>query len=636
VKGREELQVVDEKRLSRALAWAGGGGTVLAVSSLITAGVVAATPDRAPVAGPAPCPATTGCGPAAAPSTTAGDTSTTGTPVTSKRVTQPEVRSLNRESVVTRPAKRPARARPKAAKPARPAAPPAVWTTTLPEQHLAAPIVGMTSVPNGSLLLAGSDGGVFPVGQAGFYGSLAGQQAGGGIAAVAADPRTGGYWLAGADGGVFGMHAPYYGSVSGHRLGSHIAAMAASPSGRGYWLASADGGVFAFGDARYAGSAAGHRLRSPVVGMAATRSGHGYWLVSADGGVFAFGDARYAGSAAGHRLGGPAVAIAASPTGRGYWVASEDGGVFAFGDARYFGGDAQQGRAARITSIVATGSGRGYWLGGRSGQVLAFGDARPVQITAPLLEAESLASFGRSGLLNSRLTSYRPGAVGYDISQYQCGDIPASRAEIAVVQITGGALDNAPNPCFRQEAEWAGRNLSVYVYMDGLPSPAPAASLQGPAGTCAAGNVICESYNFGYNYGRYWLAYSRRQGVNPKLWWLDVENYSGWTGAASNSTVIRGTLDALRSAGVSTGIYSSSGQWNSITGGMAIPGEPVWVPGAGNIAGGGYSADSFCWAPASHTFGGGRLAMVQFGYQGPFRGSYGGPPVPYDLDLACP
>jgi hypothetical protein len=68
---------------------------------------------------------------------------------------------------------------------------------------------------------------------------------------------------------------------------------------------------------------------------------------------------------------------------------------------------------------------------------------------------------------------------------------------------------------------------------------------------------------------------------------------------------------------------------------MAIPGKPLWVPGAGNVAGGGYSAKSFCAGPASNSFGGGRLAIVQFGYQGPFPGTYSGPPVPYDQDLAC-
>jgi len=55
----------------------------------------------------------------------------------------------------------------------------------------------------------------------------------------------------------------------------------------GYWLVGADGGVFNFGDAAYYGSLPGEHVSptEPVVGMAATPDGAGYWLVGADGGV---------------------------------------------------------------------------------------------------------------------------------------------------------------------------------------------------------------------------------------------------------------------------------------------------------------------------------------------------------------
>ncbi len=36
----------------------------------------------------------------------------------------------------------------------------------------------------------------------------------------------------------------------------------------GWWLAGADGGVFSFGDARFFGSAAGQPLADPVVAIA--------------------------------------------------------------------------------------------------------------------------------------------------------------------------------------------------------------------------------------------------------------------------------------------------------------------------------------------------------------------------------
>jgi hypothetical protein len=71
--------------------------------------------------------------------------------------------------------------------------------------------------------------------------------------------------------------------------------MAAHPSGNGYWLVGADGGVFAFpeGGLPFYGSMGGKHLNEPMVGMTATPSGNGYWLVAGDGGIFNYGDARF-------------------------------------------------------------------------------------------------------------------------------------------------------------------------------------------------------------------------------------------------------------------------------------------------------------------------------------------------------
>ena len=117
-----------------------------------------------------------------------------------------------------------------------------------------------------------------------------------GIAASpgAVNPETGnftgdGYWLVGSDGGVFGFgNAKYFGSVPGSlKPGAHLSApvvgIAASPGvldastfdfeSNGYWLAGADGGMFAFGQARYLGSVPGalkpgQHLAAPVVSVA--------------------------------------------------------------------------------------------------------------------------------------------------------------------------------------------------------------------------------------------------------------------------------------------------------------------------------------------------------------------------------
>ncbi len=69
--------------------------------------------------------------------------------------------------------------------------------------------------------------------------------------------------------------------MGGTHLNGSIIGMAPAHNGQGYWLAAADGGVFGFGTAPYVGSMGGQSLPNPVVAMAATPDGGGYWLLPA-------------------------------------------------------------------------------------------------------------------------------------------------------------------------------------------------------------------------------------------------------------------------------------------------------------------------------------------------------------------
>ena len=120
-----------------------------------------------------------------------------------------------------------------------------------------------------------------------------------------------------------------FGTASGKEYGQPSSLMAApivaivrTPDGGGYWLVGADGGVFAFGDATFYGSLANTHLARPIVAAIPTPGGGGYWLVGADGGVFAFGDATFYGSLANTHLARPIVAAIPTPGGGGYWLAS--------------------------------------------------------------------------------------------------------------------------------------------------------------------------------------------------------------------------------------------------------------------------------------------------------------------------
>jgi hypothetical protein len=223
--------------------------------------------------------------------------------------------------------------------------------------------------------LAGSDGGVFSFGSAGFFGSIAGTRLNAPIVAVAGAPE-GGYWLAGSDGGVFSFgSAGFFGSIAGTRLNAPIVGIASTRDGTGYYLVASDGGVFAFGDATFEGSMGGTRLNKPVVGMDVTPDNRGYYLVASDGGVFAFGDARFEGSMGGAPLNKPVVGMAVDvgPS-SGYWLVAGDGGVFSFG-APFLGSTGSLHLVAPVVGMAATADGLGYYLVAGDGGVFAFSDA---------------------------------------------------------------------------------------------------------------------------------------------------------------------------------------------------------------------------------------------------------------------
>jgi hypothetical protein len=205
--------------------------------------------------------------------------------------------------------------------------------------------------------------------------------------------------------------------------------------------------------------------------------------------------------------------------------------------------------------------------------------------------------------------------------------MPPARPAVAIVQVSGGSLTGPPNPCYRQEALWAGRNLEAYIFLDGLSSATP-------GGTCH-GDFGCESYLVGWVWTRHWMIVARANHADPRRWWLDVENTGRWgANPASNARVVAGAVAALKAAGKSVGIYSTGLQWNTITGGLRLKGVELWVAGAGNRSGAGYTAASYCRS-SQVSFAGGRVTLVQYGYTGAFPGSYTGPQVPYDLDYAC-
>ncbi len=214
-------------------------------------------------------------------------------------------------------------------------------------KRLNKPVVGGAESPDGfGYYLAAADGGVFTEGPIPFKGSLGSIKLIAPVVGIATtvgldgDP---GYLLAAADGGVFAFNTPFFGSLGGARLASAVVGIIADPLTGAYALAEANGTVVAFARSGTGGGTSATtappapRLVAPIVGITSTPDGQGFWLVAADGGVFAEGDAPFVGSAGGTRINKPAVGLFPSYDGLGYSVVAQDGGVFNYGSARFFG-----------------------------------------------------------------------------------------------------------------------------------------------------------------------------------------------------------------------------------------------------------------------------------------------------------
>lgn len=262
--------------------------------------------------------------------------------------------------------------------------------------------------------------------------------------------------------------------------------------------------------------------------------------------------------------------------------------------------------------------------------------------------------------------------TGFDVSYPQCGTTLPTPTAFGIVGVNGG-LANDLNPCLgpsssypsytQSELYWAvtasvgGTNqpkTSLYVntadpgnMYNGKPiADWPQSSLDtDPYGTCTTTTITVTyrghtdtftvgqnsdacAWQYGYNKAQQdatWLT-GAADAVNGQKatvavpatpgsypWWLDVETSNTWqSDTTMNIADLQGMIAALQAAGVATvGAYSTSSQWDTITGGTttsasgSLYGIPNWIPGATSLAG----AQSNCTLPS---FTGGSVSVTQW------------------------
>jgi hypothetical protein len=236
--------------------------------------------------------------------------------------------------------------------------------------------------------LVGTDGGIFTFGSAQFYGSTGSLKLQKPVVGIVPTTDDGGYWLDATDGGVFAYgDTQFYGSITGlgiHPSGSGlpdsldapIVGMVPSVDDGGYFMVGADGGVFAFGDAKFEGSCPGiGGCAGAAVAVMPDATGNGYWVVTATGHVYTFGDAPYFGAPGPQSV--PVTSAVRAPNGEGYMMLFSNGAIASYGQTAFDGCPvtSSYGGLNPATAIFVTSDGQGYWIATADGSVLSCGDA---------------------------------------------------------------------------------------------------------------------------------------------------------------------------------------------------------------------------------------------------------------------
>jgi hypothetical protein len=155
-----------------------------------------------------------------------------------------------------------------------------------------------------------------------------------------------------------------------------------------------------------------------------------------------------------------------------------------------------------------------------------------------------------------------------DLSWPNCGSRYLQTYTAGIVGVTGG-LDFRINPCASSEAHML---IAYALYANtGYPGYVYGRKFANYPKHCTQKDYVCFAYNYGYAAGLFAIRAAAKSGVVSRLWFLDVETENSWTyHPAVNRAELSGEMAAISQYTFlfsGFGIYSTSHQWQIITGG---------------------------------------------------------------------
>ena len=186
---------------------------------------------------------------------------------------------------------------------------------------------------------------------------------------------------------------------------------------------------------------------------------------------------------------------------------------------------------------------------------------------------------------------------------------PAAWYRLMVVEVNAKFLMDE-NPCLAEELAFARAHANVIgaYHLPVYPTAAEIAQAGFWPRRCSAGDLLCRTYNSGYQQGAWAVSVLHSKGSTPRFLWVDVEHRDGQDyskNIPSNVALIKGEIAGIRSLGVQAGVYSYTYGWKEITGNWQAN-LPQWVTIGRSTSGAARTAR--CASPG---FTSGPVVMVQ-------------------------